>query len=49
MFRYYPVEEEYLFVSWPYGTPTLTTFRTRVIRTGLGVVKAEQQKKDGTP
>lgn len=35
VFRYYPVEEEYLFISWPYGTPSLTTFRTKVFRTTL--------------
>lgn len=45
MFRYYPVEEEYLFISWPYGTPTLTTFRTKVIRTGLHVVKESKRKR----
>jgi hypothetical protein len=35
MFRYYPVEEEYLFLSWPHGTPTLENFRAKTVRTGL--------------
>jgi hypothetical protein len=35
MFRYYPVEEEYLFMAWPYGTPTLSTFRTKIARLTL--------------
>jgi hypothetical protein len=35
MFRYYPVEEEYLFVSWPHGTEDLVNFRTRIFRVAL--------------
>jgi hypothetical protein len=35
MYRYYPVEEEYLFLSWPLGSAELDKFRTKIYKVGI--------------